>query len=81
MGMFDTVFIYCPHCSMDTRVQSKAGDCVLNNFDQSSVPVEIAKDLNMKRPMKCEHCEGMFTVVMMYSPAEEKMRHVRSIKA
>jgi len=69
MGMFDTVFIYCPHCSMDTRVQSKAGDCVLNNFD------------NMKRPMKCEHCEGMFTVVMMYSPAEEKMRHVRSIKA
>lgn len=46
MGMFDSVWADCPNCE-DGQVefQSKEGDCLLTQFDISSVPVHIAKDI------------------------------------
>lgn len=46
MGMFDTVFVPCPHCGRMVEFQSKAGDCELKRYHISSVPPEIAKWLD-----------------------------------
>jgi len=43
MGMFDSVMIKCTKCDKMIEVQSKAGDCCLNEYPEYAVPVEIAK--------------------------------------
>ena len=45
MGMYDSVNAKCS-CGADLEFQSEAGDCVLANYNLSSVPPEIAKSLD-----------------------------------
>ncbi len=62
MGMFDRVWFKCPSCGEDVEVQSKAGNCFLSDFDQGSVPLEIAKDIGGE-PAYCRKCQNHFHVV------------------
>lgn len=32
MGMFDSVYIPCPHCGKNNEFQTKSGDCSLDNY-------------------------------------------------
>lgn len=32
MGMYDTFFFNCPNCKEDTDVQTKLGECYLDNW-------------------------------------------------
>lgn len=48
MGMYDTVYAQCPKCMSTLEWQSKAGDCVLEQFNKASVPYKIAKALDGK---------------------------------
>jgi hypothetical protein len=61
MGMFDTVLFACPSCDKQIEEQSKAGDCRLNDYDQSFVPVEIAKALE-NTEVHCSNCGNNFVV-------------------
>lgn len=46
MGMFDSLIVKCPKCGKGVEFQSKAGECLLNDYNLSTVPSEIAIDLN-----------------------------------
>lgn len=45
MGMYDTVHFHCPSCGADMHTQSKAGECMLRDYQADEVPVDIARDL------------------------------------
>jgi phage FluMu protein Com len=38
MGMFDSVYIKCPHCKHENEHQTKAGACTLENYTLGTVP-------------------------------------------
>ena len=61
MGMFDSVYVECPHCGEKVEFQSKAGDCYLATIDQEEVPIEIANDI-VGDTIYCERCDGRFTL-------------------
>lgn len=68
MGMFDSVFGSCPHCHKIVEMQSKAGDCLCNEYDIYNVPVTIAKSLENNKTdynTTCEHCGGRFTLKLL----------------
>ena len=54
MGMFDSVYAPCPKCGQELEWQSKAGPCILNGYNPSKVPVEVARDITGE----LEHCSG-----------------------
>ena len=55
MGMFDSVMVRCPICSGKIEFQSKAGACVLAEFDPTEAPEEIVADLDGEREV-CRNC-------------------------
>lgn len=46
MGMFDTVVGRCPKCQEAVDFQSKAGECTMERYYHTSVPPEIASDID-----------------------------------
>lgn len=55
MGMFDTVHVKCPACGEILELQSKAGHCILNEYNLDNVPAHIAGDL-INRELDCRYC-------------------------
>lgn len=54
MGMFDSVIARCPKCGEKVEFQSKAGMCLLKEYNMNSVPPEIAQDLDGDaQPCQC----------------------------
>lgn len=53
MGMFDSVWAECPKCHRQVEFQSKAGNCLLEDYTLDKVPLIIADDL----VGKSRHCE------------------------
>lgn len=53
--MYDSVFIDCVECGASIEFQSKAGDCLLLEFSEDSVPVGIAEDIlgNIEACLDC----------------------------
>lgn len=55
MGMYDSVFGDCPECRASVEFQSKAGNCTLHEYELSSIPTDIAADLDGDIET-CKHC-------------------------
>lgn len=66
MGMSDSVIANCPECSAEIEFQSKAGPCNMYRYHSTSVPAEIAVDLNEE--YQTERCEGCGTEVRLSAP-------------
>lgn len=64
MGMFDSVMIRCPKCGEQVEFQSKAGPCNLERYDQTCVPIEVAKSIEGDSE-SCGGCGHVLTVVTM----------------
>ena len=64
MGLFDSVRFECPECGERMSVQSKAGDCILKDYDSEAVPLNIAGDI-LGEVHCCQHCWSMFEVEMV----------------
>jgi uncharacterized protein YbaR (Trm112 family) len=62
MGMFDTVYFKCPKCNGSVYRQSKAGECMLNNYTSDAVPIYIAADI-VDDKIYCESCKESFTII------------------
>lgn len=45
MGCYDTVVGKCPKCGSPVKIQSKAGRCDLIDYNQDSVPMAIARNI------------------------------------
>ena len=54
MGMFDTITFSCPDCGTEMSGQSKSGDCILDTYHHTSVPIDVALDANRHAPFECE---------------------------
>ena len=61
MGMFDRIIFKCPKCNQDIEEQSKAGVCLLYNYTQEAVPLDIARDI-LNSDVYCENCKESFVV-------------------
>lgn len=72
MGMFDSVWFKCPNCGEEIEEQTKIGDCILANYNEDKVPVEIAHYL-LHSELKCYHCDEFFKIV----PNEDIRRYVK----
>ena len=44
MGCYDAVKGKCPACRNDVSLQSKSGDCDLEEYTENDVPVEVMYD-------------------------------------
>lgn len=73
MGMFDSVHVRCPHCSAVVKIQTKAGKCLLKNYGQSSVPVEIAVALTEYTKENPEHCTECNEPFKITTPAPKRV--------
>lgn len=68
MGLYDSIYLKCPHCGEQEEVQSKAGKCDMEIFDKNSVPVIIAAALQ-DDDWTCYHCKETFRIKTPYLPA------------
>ena len=72
MGCYDSVNIPCPTCGEMVEFQSKAGDRCLDTYEYSSVPVEIAIDLDGASSW-CKCCGTRFSVHVSEKPKTVSM--------
>ena len=67
MGMFDSVWIKCPHCDKRVEEQTKDGECLCSNYDLedappvlktavSGYPIECYELMQQKLPLKQAVC-------------------------
>ena len=71
MGMFDSLYIMCPHCDEPTEEQSKAGECYLNSYTPSNCPEGILRDImgNQRTyDTNCMHCYESIKLELVYKP-------------
>lgn len=61
MGMFDRILFTCPNCQATIEEQSKAGDCLLIDYNQNAVPLQIAGDI-VDSELYCESCKETFVI-------------------
>ncbi len=58
--MFDTVHFKCKKCGEDVEVQSKAGECLLLDYNSDNIPNNIAEDIDGEYH-KCQ-CGEVFKI-------------------
>lgn len=69
MGMYDTVWVKCPHCGKRTDMQSKSGDCCLDNYELKDAPIEVVADLISGRGWtKCTWCSKNIKIELVNRP-------------
>lgn len=57
MGMFDSVDVQCPKCESMIEFQSKAGECLLNNYSLYNAPPEVLEDISRDIEV-CPNCKS-----------------------
>jgi uncharacterized Zn finger protein len=62
MGCFDTVMIPCPTCGQHYPEQTKAGECILEEYTFDNAPPEVLASINQYAPFTCEACGTVFAV-------------------
>lgn len=70
MGMFDEVVFVCYKCGEAISVQSKAGDCYLNEYTRHAVPIKIAADVIGDR-VRCDTCNAEYEIFGNYPRVAE----------
>ena len=71
MGMFDTVHFSCPKCNKINSIQSKAGDCMLDNYTLINAPLSILASLveeTKEYPVYCEQCNSKLAFNIIHIP-------------
>lgn len=61
MGCFDTVIFRCPDCGSAIDEQTKAGECLLRDYSQESVPLEIAGRMDGDEVF-CQECGSKWVI-------------------
>lgn len=63
MGMYDVVWVPCPHCDERVEFQSKKGTCALIDYTLDDAPNSILNDI-AGRDKVCDKCGRLFSVVV-----------------
>ena len=72
MGCYDTIEFPCPECGEMIYTQSKGGDCTLQNYPYTSVPIDVAQDANRHAPFKCR-CGKLWALGNIPMPPDERV--------
>jgi len=75
MGLFDSLYVPCPHCERPVEFQSKAlPEPYMNQFTLKDAPSDILWDV-MNWPEYCKHCGQWLALIdPAYPPNAEKPR-------
>lgn len=75
MGLFDTVTYRCPHCGARTEEQTKAGECILGEYNAeaggTNIPGPLLTTLveqQKKEPIYCAGCQNKFRLKLLTIP-------------
>ena len=66
MGMFDRIWVNCPNCGTLVEFQSKAGECILHDYNIYNIPAGIADDIKNDAEM-CEKCGEVVSLYVKVS--------------
>ena len=73
MGVYDTLIIRCVSCNNPIELQSKAGDCHLERFTITDVPLSILADIvERDNSIFCDSCKSVFTLKLFYTLIMER---------
>lgn len=45
MGMYDSAYLPCPKCRTRVEFQSKSGQCILGQYTEADIPIDVAPGL------------------------------------
>lgn len=62
MGLFDSLYVDCPHCGTPVEFQSKEWNCDLSVYSLESAPTAILRDA-MNWPTRCGKCDGWVALI------------------
>lgn len=62
MGMFDSVYVQCPHCDEEIELQTKNGECTLGKYYLYNAPADVL--LGIEGRNRCEKCGMPFHVML-----------------
>lgn len=70
MGLFDSIYVDCPHCGKPVEFQSKADEApYMERYTISNAPTHILTDV-LNRPTHCKSCDGWLALVDPTVPIE-----------
>lgn len=67
MGIFDMVFVDCPHCGAPVEFQTKEGDPYMKRFTLADAPTYVLIDI-MNSPNHCEKCDRWMALIDPANP-------------
>ena len=63
MGLFDSVYVDCPHCGKPVEFQTKADDCpYMQRYTLLTAPDHILRDV-LNDPRHCQSCDGWLALL------------------
>jgi|GEM_PF-5357133 len=71
MGLYDSVYVDCPHCRKRVEFQSKEGECGCHDYTLNDAPTEILWDI-MNNPQHCRGCDGWLVLIDPRYPRSER---------
>ena len=60
MGMFDSVYVQCPHCEEEVEIQTKHGECILGQYYLYNAPADVL--IGVEGRHHCDECGMPFSV-------------------
>jgi hypothetical protein len=77
MGVYDEIVFKCPECGELMFAQSKSGECILSQYDNTMVPLDVALDANRHAPHECYCCgeKWVFDLSEISIPLKEYVPH------
>jgi len=62
MGCYDEVEIPCPMCGWVYIEQSKGGDCGLDRYNLSNVPLDVLGGIGKHKRFTCGNCGQLYGI-------------------
>ena len=62
MGMYDSYTTKCPKCDAELEIQSKSGECMLNNYTSKDLTPMVACGFDGVI-IECQFCQTNFKVI------------------
>ncbi len=72
MGMFDSVYVECPHCAARVEIQVD-GNEAMDSYTVETAPVPILRQA-MNTPEHCQKCDGWLAVIDPRAPLQPPER-------
>lgn len=74
MGMFDTIYVDCPHCGVKLDLQTKDGPCMLKTVELSDPDASISILNGVVGIHTCYECDKRFHIKASNRPTFSAFR-------